>query len=371
MKYNEIKTVKGIYSITNTKTGNTYVGMSKDIYARWGKHINDLKHNNHHQHKLQDEFNKYSIDDFDFKVLEVFNNYQEDIVKQLEDEYILEFRKKGLGFEQLTNKEIGGNYIASNLSKNKKENDKCKENFIMIPKGVILDREYSVSYSDKFICILTILFLFENKQSYVKFTIEDLIITSGSKPRGGKNGINNKVKSIIKLMIQNGILECDIDTNKITMNGLIKGKLHMPYEINSIGMAINWFKVDINKYSKILDNKTKKSKFTMTNLYFYILARIIRRNDNFSQANCGAEVFWCSQEEMCNTLNITRQTLNTYLKALSNLGLIYYDNIGKLVKDNTIITPHNVYATNVQELKEGLKQSKFYWENQGWELVNK
>ena len=110
----------------------------------------------------------------------------------------------------------------------------------------------------------------------------------------------------------------------------------------------------------------------MLNLYCYIISKIIRRNDGVDNINItggNAEVFWCSQEEICNNLDITKPTLNTYLKKLEELDLIYCDNIGYIKKDGCIATPHNVYAETRDELKEGLKQSKYYWESQGWKVT--
>jgi GIY-YIG catalytic domain len=373
MKYNEIEIVKGVYSIANTKTGNTYVGISKNIYSRWEKHIYDLKNNNHHQHKLQEEFNKYSIDDFDFNILETFNNYKEYIAKQLEDEYILEFRSRGLGFEQLTNKEIGGNYVESNILKNKKikkYNDKTNENFIIIPKKIILERDYLDSCGDKFTCILTELILSENKQGYVKFSIEDLITTLGIKPRSGEGRMNNQIKNIIEFMVKENILVTDIEINKIRINELIKCKLHVPYETNKDGKPINWFKVNVDDYLKILNDKSKLNKSTLTNIYFYILTRVHRRNAHVENIRI-AEVFLENQDDMCGKLDISKATLNLYLNQLRELGLIFYGNMGKMVKNNTIREANNVYALDEEELKDGLNQSLYYWENQGWKLVSK
>lgn len=120
IKNNE-EVISGIYSITNTDTNNTYIGISKDIYSRWDRHIYLLKNDKHHQYNFQNEFNEYGVECFDFSILERFNSYVENIVKQLEDFYILEHRKSGTGFGQKTNLEIGENYIKAVKNKDKKE----------------------------------------------------------------------------------------------------------------------------------------------------------------------------------------------------------------------------------------------------------
>jgi group I intron endonuclease len=62
--------VAGIYCITSKVNGKKYVGQSVNIGQRWGEHIKRLKANKHHSQHLQNHFNKYSIEDLIFEVLE-------------------------------------------------------------------------------------------------------------------------------------------------------------------------------------------------------------------------------------------------------------------------------------------------------------
>lgn len=61
----------GIYSITNTITGEMYIGQSLSIHKRWNNHLEQLELNSHHSDKLQESYNKYGISAFGFKVLEL------------------------------------------------------------------------------------------------------------------------------------------------------------------------------------------------------------------------------------------------------------------------------------------------------------
>lgn len=244
----------------------------------------------------------------------------------------------------------------------------------MIPKKIILGKANREKYGDKLAYILTELILCEDRKGSVKFSLYELISEAGLKPRGGKDGINEEIKSLIGVMIRDNMIFTNDNIESMRITSLIKCKLGDIYDINSNGQKINWFALDINNYLKILNDSSKLSKFTLINIYFYILARIIRRNDNISNIRITggtAEVFWDSQDFICKELGVSKRTLNIYIKHLKNLELICYGNIGKLTKDNKIREANNVYAENKEELKEGLKQSKFYWENQGWELVNK
>ena len=82
-------------------------------------------------------------------------------------------------------------------------------------------------------------------------------------------------------------------------------------------------------------------------------------------------MYWDNQDSISDELKISRNTLDIYLKKLNELGLIYYGNIGKITKDGIVRNGNNVYATKGDELKYGLNQSKYYWENQGWKAISK
>ena len=60
----------GIYKITNLKNSKAYIGQSTDIKARWNNHKLELKNNSHKNSHLQNAFNKYGEDAFEFRILE-------------------------------------------------------------------------------------------------------------------------------------------------------------------------------------------------------------------------------------------------------------------------------------------------------------
>lgn len=57
-----------IYTIRNIITNQYYVGESLHVQERWDRHLEDLRLNHHHSHKLQRSFNKYGITAFEFKI---------------------------------------------------------------------------------------------------------------------------------------------------------------------------------------------------------------------------------------------------------------------------------------------------------------
>lgn len=59
----------GIYSITNKISDRIYIGSSIDIDRRWKEHVNNLNKDKHINHDLQDDWNLYGQDNFEFTVI--------------------------------------------------------------------------------------------------------------------------------------------------------------------------------------------------------------------------------------------------------------------------------------------------------------
>jgi group I intron endonuclease len=60
----------GIYTITNSVNGKIYIGCTKDFEIRCYTHFNNLKNNKHSNEHLQNSFNKYGKNNFNFEILE-------------------------------------------------------------------------------------------------------------------------------------------------------------------------------------------------------------------------------------------------------------------------------------------------------------
>lgn len=81
----------GIYKIVNIKTGDCYIGRSKDIDRRYKQHLDMALIYKYEKkiHPLYFDINKYGVEAFSLKtIVELPDDYQEDRLNQLEFEYI-------------------------------------------------------------------------------------------------------------------------------------------------------------------------------------------------------------------------------------------------------------------------------------------
>ena len=61
--------MKGIYMLRNNKNDYKYIGESLDLVNRYLTHLEQLKNGTHDNYKLQNDFNKYGADSFEFNIL--------------------------------------------------------------------------------------------------------------------------------------------------------------------------------------------------------------------------------------------------------------------------------------------------------------
>jgi group I intron endonuclease len=60
----------GIYKITNTTNGKVYVGSAVNFDTRWKEHARELRKGTHHSSALQNAWNKYGEENFEFSIIE-------------------------------------------------------------------------------------------------------------------------------------------------------------------------------------------------------------------------------------------------------------------------------------------------------------
>jgi hypothetical protein len=60
----------GVYYIINILTNEVYIGSSENMYYRMNQHIKMMRSLNHHSYKLNNAIEKYSINNFEFRIAE-------------------------------------------------------------------------------------------------------------------------------------------------------------------------------------------------------------------------------------------------------------------------------------------------------------
>lgn len=97
--------ISGVYKITNTVTGDFYIGSSKNIERRWKAHKEPSRWSNNPNILLYRDFQKYGVDKFEFQILA---NVEPDQLKEAEQQFIEKLqptynnhRAKGLNTERI------------------------------------------------------------------------------------------------------------------------------------------------------------------------------------------------------------------------------------------------------------------------------
>ena len=75
----------GVYKITNTVTGDFYIGSSKDVKQRWACHKCQSTWKNYPNKQLYKDMQKYSVDKFSFQILE---EVESEHLKETEQKFI-------------------------------------------------------------------------------------------------------------------------------------------------------------------------------------------------------------------------------------------------------------------------------------------
>jgi len=255
--------------------------------------------------------------------------------------------------------------------------------FIKFPNYLVWNHQDSTNtllreYGDKILHILSYLDCCTSRVGNISFSIEDIIITCGLVPKSGKGNVNEQFRIIIVNLVDKCILQIKNDKNIDTCK--IGELIRCDYNPFTITEDLKgWFPVYHDNYLKIIndDDNTDINKLVALKIYYYILARLNRRDTHYTTegekltsniviTGGKAEVFWDGYNSICEDLNITDNTLNKYLKYLKSLNLIYYDNVGMVQKDDVKKQANNVYAIDETELEYGLKQSELWYEDKGY-----
>ena len=118
IRWKEIEHLSGIYKITCLGNGKYYIGSASNFCTRWSMHLHDLRKNKHHSDYMQNSYNKYDEDSFQFDILE----YVKDVSLLIEREQhwidkLIPYNRSN-GFNTLR---YAGNSLGNKLSEETKD----------------------------------------------------------------------------------------------------------------------------------------------------------------------------------------------------------------------------------------------------------
>lgn len=97
--------ISGVYKITNTVTGEFYIGSSKDVKHRWGMHKSPSEWIRMSNSPMYQDMQKYGIDKFSFEILvevepESLRQEEQKFIDMLKPTYN-QMNSKGLNVERV------------------------------------------------------------------------------------------------------------------------------------------------------------------------------------------------------------------------------------------------------------------------------
>ena len=125
--------ISAVYKITNTVTGDFYIGSSKNIKRRWESHKWPSKWKQHPNNQMYLDMQNYGVDKFVFEVLEVvepeeLKDAEQKFIETLKPTYN-NYNANGLDFERRKEyqKEYMKEYQKSEKYKEYKKTNKYKK----------------------------------------------------------------------------------------------------------------------------------------------------------------------------------------------------------------------------------------------------
>ena len=122
-----------VYKITNTITGDSYIGSSKDVKKRWGHHKCPSTWKQHPNNPMYINMRKYGVDKFELQILA---EVEVDKLKEAEQQFIETLKPtynnrnaNGLDVERYRESNRKANKKYSKSNKGKESHNKCQKEY--------------------------------------------------------------------------------------------------------------------------------------------------------------------------------------------------------------------------------------------------
>ena len=229
-----------------------------------------------------------------------------------------------------------------------------------------------VTKDSKTLLIMHNLYLMTDRKGRAITSIDFLIEELGYKVT---KKIQPQVKEILNQLKQLGFIEYE---------GEIKSYSKI-MKINTENLNVNdeFFVVEEDELKIISDASDDIREVNkIIKVYFYLKARCYKRGTELCYAGGQAETTYCSYENISKHTLISEGNIKKYIDILKEINLIDYDNLGKKYKEDNpkLLTDcANIYALIKisgkefikDELREGMKQQKYDYEDKGFKITKK
>lgn len=127
----------------------------------------------------------------------------------------------------------------------------------------------------------------------------------------------------------------------------------------------------------LVDNKREQN--CLIRLYFYLKARVGKEKKDSKSTNI-SQTTYVSYENIESYTKLSQSKIKKYIETLKEGNLVEYKNLGIKVMNGKVSECNNLYALQKvsktkerldYDLKFGLKQQRFYYEEKGYEIVKK
>ena len=144
--------ISAVYRITNTITGDFYIGSSKNVKQRWACHKCQSTWNEHPNNPLYLDMKKYGVDKFELEILEEVEPVE---LKEMEQQFIEILKptyndKNAYGWDIERRKEYNKKYQKSD--KGKKSQKKYQKKYHKSNKYKEYKKESNNKYKNQLCC---------------------------------------------------------------------------------------------------------------------------------------------------------------------------------------------------------------------------
>lgn len=240
-------------------------------------------------------------------------------------------------------------------------------NFIKIPNEMIVGEETIIKkYGDKALIVYIYLEKHRTLRGDIYMSLANCIEECGYKQNKHKGKSNDQFRKILVGFKNEGIIETDVDLEKVKINDLIHCTMQ---EVDD-----KFFTIYDCELDKIIDYEEKEDKLNILKVFAEIECRRHKNGDSVDpETHCEYEVSFPSYKQIClDTLISSEDSIKKYIDILVKLNIIIVGNNGDRINTITgeVKRDNNTYALandrGESSLRGALRLFKQKNEDNGW-----